>query len=117
MLLTLASLLTSFFITFYSIPRIIRIAQLKQLYDVPDERKLHKTNVPTLGGLAIFAGMIFSLTFWSTQKEIVELQYIISATIVLFFIGMKDDLFNLVHYKKLMGQLFASYILVHWAGI
>lgn len=117
MLLTLASLATSFIITFYSIPRIIRIAQLKHLYDEPDERKLHKTNVPTLGGLAIFAGMIFSLTFWSTQKEIVELQYIISAIIVLFFIGMKDDLFNLVHYKKLLGQLFASYILVHWAGI
>lgn len=117
MLLTLASLLTSFLITFYSIPRIIRIAQLKHLYDEPDERKLHKTGVPTLGGLAIFAGMIFSLTFWSTQKEIVELQYIISAIIVLFFIGMKDDLFNLVHYKKLMGQVFASYILVHWAGI
>lgn len=117
MLITLASLITSFLIAFYSIPRIIRIAQLKHLYDEPDERKLHKTSVPTLGGLAIFAGMIFSLTFWSTQKEIVELQYIISSIIVLFFIGMKDDLFNLVHYKKLGGQLFASYILVHWGGI
>lgn len=117
MLIALASFLTSLLITFYAIPRIIRIAEIKHLYDFPDERKLHKTNVPTLGGLAIFAGMIFSLTFWSTQKEIVELQYIIASIIVLFFIGMKDDLFNLVHYKKLLGQLFSAYILVHWADI
>jgi UDP-N-acetylmuramyl pentapeptide phosphotransferase/UDP-N-acetylglucosamine-1-phosphate transferase len=36
---------------------------------------------------------------------------------ILFFLGMKDDLFNLVAYKKLAGQLFAAFILVHWANI
>lgn len=117
MVLILASLLTSFVITFMAIPSIIRLAQIKHLFDEPNERKTHKTNVPTLGGLAIFAGMIFSLTFWSSQKEIVELQYILSSIIILFFIGMKDDLFNLVAYKKLLGQLAAAFILVHWAGI
>lgn len=117
MVLALASCFTSFIIAFFAIPRIIRIAEIKHLFDVPDERKCHKTNVPTLGGLAIFAGMIFSLTFWSRQKEIIELQYIISSIIILFFIGMKDDLFNLVHYKKLVGQLMAAFILVHWGGI
>jgi UDP-GlcNAc:undecaprenyl-phosphate GlcNAc-1-phosphate transferase len=117
MLIALASFITSFLITFLAIPSIIKIAEIKHLFDEPDDRKCHKTKVPTLGGLAIFAGMIFSLTFWSTQKEIIELQYIISSIIVLFFIGMKDDLFNLVHYKKLVGQLLAAFILVHWAGI
>lgn len=117
MTIALASLFTSLVITFFAIPSIIRIAEIKHLFDVPDDRKTHNTNVPTLGGLAIFAGMIFSLTFWSTQKEIVELQYIISSIIILFFVGMKDDLFNLVAYKKLLGQLFAAFILVHWADI
>lgn len=111
------ALTSSFIITFMAIPSIIKVAELKHLFDEPDERKLHKSKVPTLGGLAIFAGMIFSLTFWATQKEIVELQYIISSIIVLFFIGIKDDLINLVHYKKLAGQLLAAYILVHWGGI
>ncbi len=117
MLTIIASLLTSFFITFFAIPSIIKIAEIKHLFDVPDERKSHTTSVPTLGGLAIFAGMIFSITFWSAQKDIVELQYIISAIIILFFIGMKDDLFNLVAYKKLAGQLIAAFILVHWGQI
>jgi UDP-GlcNAc:undecaprenyl-phosphate/decaprenyl-phosphate GlcNAc-1-phosphate transferase len=117
MLVTIASFITSFGITFFAIPSIIKIAEIKHLFDVPDARKTHVKNVPTLGGLAIFAGMIFSLTFWSTQKDIVELQYILSSIIILFFIGMKDDLFNLVAYKKLLGQLAAAFILVHWAGI
>jgi len=117
MILSLAALLTSFIITFLAIPSIIKLAEIKHLFDEPGERKEHKTRVPTLGGVAIFAGMIFSLTFWSTQKEIVELQYIISSIIILFFIGLKDDLFNLVAYKKLVGQLAAAFILVHWAGI
>lgn len=117
MILTIAAFVTSLTITFFAIPSIIRIAEIKHLFDVPDERKAHITNVPTLGGLAIFAGMIFSLTFWSTQEDIVELQYIISSIIILFFIGMKDDLFNLIAHKKLIGQLAASFILVHWAGI
>ena len=114
---TLCTLFTSFLVTFFAIPSIIRIAEIKHLFDEPCDRKSHATKVPTLGGLAVFAGLIFSLTFWSTQKEIVELQYIICATIVLFFTGMKDDLFNLVAYKKLLGQLLASVILVYFGQI
>lgn len=109
--------LTSFFISFIAIPSIIRIAEIKHLFDEPDHRKTHSSKTPTLGGIAIFAGLIFSLTFWSTQTEVVELQYIICSTILLFFMGIKDDLFNLVAYKKLIGQLLASFILVHYAGI
>lgn len=116
-MLVASALITALIITFVAIPSVIRVAQIKHLFDVPDDRKTHKTNVPTLGGIAIFAGLIFSLTFWSSQKEIVELQYIISAIMILFFMGMKDDLFNLVAYKKLIGQMAASFILVHWANI
>ena len=109
--------ITSLMVTFLAIPSIIRVAEIKHLFDEPEDRKSHSKRIPTLGGMAIFAGFIFSLTFWSDQNAIIELQYIISAVILLFFMGMKDDLFNLVAHKKLMGQLLASFILVHWAGI
>lgn len=109
--------ITSLAISFIAIPSIIRIAEIKHLFDEPDDRKLHNSKTPTLGGIAIFAGLIFSLTFWSTQEDLLELQYILSSVILLFFMGIKDDLFNLVAYKKLIGQLVASFILVHYAGI
>lgn len=115
--LVFASFFTSLCIALMAIPSIIRIAEVKHLFDEPGERKSHLARVPTLGGAAIFAGLFFSLTFWSTQKEIVELQYILCSLVLLFFMGIKDDLFNLVVHKKLIGQLLASFILVHWAGI
>ncbi len=109
--------LTSFITTFLAIPSLIRVAEVKHLFDEPDERKQHKPRTPTLGGMAIFAGLILSLTFWSTQTQILELQYIIAAILILFFLGLKDDIINLVAHKKLLGQLFAAIIIVHFAGI
>lgn len=117
MITVFGAFLTSFLITFFAIPPIVRIAEIKHLFDVPDARKIHASSIPTLGGVAIFAALMFSLTFWSSQKEIIELQYILSALVVVFFTGLKDDLFNLVAHKKLAAQLFAAVILVYWAGI
>lgn len=117
MITILGAFVTSLLITFFSVPPIVRIAEIKHLFDEPDLRKIHVSSTPTLGGVAIFASLIFSLTFWSTQKEIVELQYILSALIVIFFTGLKDDLFNLVAHKKLTAQLVAAAILVYFAGI
>lgn len=117
MTLIFMAFITSLAISIVAIPSIIKIAEIKHLFDEPDGRKLHISRTPTLGGIAIFAALIFSLTFWSTQNDIVELQYIICSVILLFFIGIKDDLFNLVAIKKLLGQLLASFILVHYAGI
>jgi UDP-GlcNAc:undecaprenyl-phosphate GlcNAc-1-phosphate transferase len=108
---------TAFIISLFAIPSIIKIAEIKNLYDEPDGRKNHLLRTPTLGGVAIFAALIFSSTFWADQKSIIELQYIISVIILLFFVGIKDDLFDLVAFKKLLGQLLASFILVHFAGI
>ena len=111
------ALITSFIISFISIPSIIKVAELKNLYDEPCSRKKHKKAIPTLGGIAIFAGFIFSVCFWSNQTQILELQYIISALIIMFFMGIKDDIINLVAYKKLIGQFIAATILVFFAGI
>lgn len=114
--LTLTAI-TSFLICFLAIPSIIKVAELKHLFDNPDERKKHGSQVPTLGGIAIFAGFIFSTTFWSNQTQIIELQYIIAALIVMFFMGIKDDIINLVAHKKLLGQLVAASIIVYFADI
>ena len=86
--------MTSFGVTFFSIPAIIKVCSIKKLFDSPNQRKNHKRPTPTLGGLGIFAGFVFSITFWSKSLQITQLQYIICATLVIFFMGMKDDLIN-----------------------
>lgn len=109
--------ITAFIITFMAIPSIIRVSVIKNLFDEPTQRKAHKTSIPTLGGLGIFAGVAFAFTFWSAGMDSSITQYIIAAIIVMFFIGIKDDIVELTAHKKLYGQLFASVIIVFFADI
>ena len=109
--------ITAFIITFMAIPSIIRVSVIKNLFDVPTERKAHSSSIPTLGGLAIFAGVVFSYTFWTNGLESAYTQYVIAAIIVMFFIGIKDDIVELTAHKKLYGQLFAALIIVFFADI
>ncbi len=109
--------ITAFIITFLAIPSIIRVSVIKNLFDEPNERKSHVASIPTLGGLAIFAGVVFSYTFWSAGLENTSTQYIISAIVVLFFIGIKDDIVELTAHKKLYGQIMAAIIIVMFADI
>src|SRR5688572_33093381 len=56
----LLSIAISFTITFLAIPVIITVAERKKLFDIPDERKIHQTPIPSLGGLGIYAGFILA---------------------------------------------------------
>ena len=53
--------LCSFGITYLAIPKIIYFSNKLRLHDNPGERASHEGRVPVFGGVAIFAGIIFSL--------------------------------------------------------
>ena len=53
------SFITAFTLTYFAIPSIIHVAKVKGLCDEPGERRAHTETTPSLGGIAIFAGMIF----------------------------------------------------------
>lgn len=111
------SFLTAFGITFLSIPTIIKVAEVKNLFDEPSIRKSHSKRIPTLGGIGIFGGVIFAITFWTNFTQCPHLQYIIAAMTVISFVGVKDDITGLSAFKKLIGQIVAATILVVWGDI
>lgn len=113
----LLSALLSFIITFFSIPVIIQVAKSKKLFDEPNERKVHKVIVPTLGGLGIFAGFIFSVLLFISTSNMPELQYIMAAALVIFFLGLKDDILVLSVTKKFVGQIIAASILIRMGDL
>lgn len=113
----LLSAALSFLITFFSIPVIIQVAKAKKLFDEPDERKVHKTVIPTLGGLGIFAGFIIAVLMGVATGSNPEFQYFVAACIVIFFLGIKDDIMILSASKKFIGQLIAAGILIRFGGI
>ncbi len=109
--------ITAFTLTFMAIPSIISIARKKNLVDLPDPRRSHKTSTPSLGGIGIFAGTIFSIILWTPFDVFNDLQYILGAFIIIFLIGAKDDIDPMSPYKKFLGQIFAALIVVFKANI
>ncbi len=109
--------ITSFLVTYIAIPSIVTIARVKKLVDEPEERRAHSKSIPTLGGIAIFSGVIFSIILWTPFGMFGNLQYILCAMVILFLIGAKDDIIPLDPFKKMVGQIFAACILVFKANI
>ncbi len=107
----------AFLITFFSIPVIIEVAREKKFFDHPDERKIHKVVIPTLGGLGIFAGFIVSVLLGVPPGSAAILQYFVAALMVIFFLGIKDDILILSATKKFIGQLVAAGIIIKFAGV
>ncbi len=106
------SFLTAFVLTYFAIPSIINIARKKNLCDEPGERRSHTVSTPSLGGIAIFAGVIFSIILWTPFELFGNLQYILCSFIIIFLIGAKDDILPISPNKKLIGQVLAASILV-----
>src|SRR5438874_4006152 len=103
----------SFMITFLAIPAIMNVATQKKLYDLPDARKLHTKPIASLGGVGIFIGFFLATLLTISNKQNNELQFFFASAIVIFFLGLKDDILVLSPTKKFLGQLAATAILVH----
>ncbi|MBK7311102.1 MAG: undecaprenyl/decaprenyl-phosphate alpha-N-acetylglucosaminyl 1-phosphate transferase [Sphingobacteriaceae bacterium] len=115
--------LTSFGVALYATPALIRVAILKRLTDVPvEDRKIHKRSIPTVGGIIIYAATMFSFALWykiedgmeyaDIYKSIEEFKLIIATSLVLFFVGVKDDIIGTAAVKKLFAHILVALILV-----
>lgn len=109
---SLLGFLLGFILVSFTIPPLIRVSIAKHLYDTPNERKASKVVVPTLGGVAIFIGFILSTIIATDGYNFRELKYIIAAVIIMFFIGLKDDLMDISAIKKLLVQLGTAVLLI-----
>ncbi|MFT4153386.1 MraY family glycosyltransferase [Parafilimonas sp.] len=97
---------------------VIRFANDKNLYDIPDERKKHNHGVSSLGGIAIFSGLTMSLLLVSDfNKDHLDFQYFIAAFFIIFTIGVIDDIFVLKAWKKFLGQFIVAAMLALKAGV
>lgn len=104
--------LISFFVAFTAIPVVIKISEAKKLFDIPCDRKIHSTPISSLGGIGIFGALIFSICVIIPFANAPWIQYFIAASVIIFFLGLKDDILLLSPMKKFTGQLFATFLLV-----
>ena len=111
-LFVVLSFLISFLIVFFAIPSIIKIAKEKNLNDEPGDRKSHNDSTPTLGGIALFGGFFIASTLCVQISQLPYLQYVLTASCIIFFVGAKDDIFPIVPYKKIVSEILACLIVI-----
>ena len=112
------AIMISFFIVLLSTPSFIKVAQLKHLFDDPNEsRKLHTKSIPSMGGVMIFAGTLFSFMICYPTDDIGYVKFLIPSILVMFFIGIKDDIIGTAAVKKLLGHLLVAFIMTLMADI
>ena len=116
-LLILLGFLMAFGITWFVIPSVVGISRLKDLCASPNNRTSHASSTPTLGGIAVFVALVLSTVIFAGTYFKFELKYIFSGLMIVFFVGIKDDILIIDPVKKLAGQIFAVVLIAVFAGI
>ncbi|MFM2134854.1 MAG: hypothetical protein RL021_254 [Bacteroidota bacterium] len=98
-------------------PSAIRISHHKGILDLPDPRKLHASPVPLLGGLVIFVSFLITFTFLTARYFEPSGLFIITGIVLLFFMGLRDDIQPLDPGVKFSIQLTAAALAVLPGGI
>lgn len=104
------------------IPRILLISYRKKLFDSQEERKIHKSAIPRLGGVSFFPTILFSccgvLAFYNLFGYYVttlydshllsEMLLLVCGLVLLYLTGIADDLIGVRYGGKLLVQLICA---------
>lgn len=112
MLEALFSFTLAFFLSYLAIPIVIRLSQKYGVVDISNERKSHSGAIPSIGGVGIFLSVFLVALVWIPELYFIELRYILSALIIIFLVGAKDDIDPISPMTKLYGQILGVSLLI-----
>ena len=106
---------------FTVIPLILNFCKKKGLYDIPDSRKIHKNAIPRLGGISFMPSMVLAslITIVVFNQTFLKHQITVSpwsvgfffSLLIIYCVGIVDDLLGLGAKTKFTAQTLASCIL------
>ena len=96
-------------------PLIMKIAKHVNALDIPNERKVHKTPMPRLGGLGIFFGFLLGYMLFCSQTP--QMISILIGSFILIIVGMVDDINPIKPMVKFAGQIVAAIIVVYYGNV
>lgn len=107
------------------IPQVLLISFRRKLFDISDERKIHQGAVPRLGGIA-FKPVIFvvmalimgcnyvlgeKIILQSASANISQLAFLYSSLMILYLVGIADDLVGVKYRAKFFVQIVCGILL------
>ena len=116
-LLVIFAVIGTYLFSIRLFPVLIYLSHKKNLMDEPVERSSHTQKTPTLGGVGIFISfslvlILFGIFADFIREDLIKLLTVIGASILLLFLGLKDDLLVISPRKKFVGQLMASLLVI-----
>ena len=97
-------------------PRLVKIALLKNIVDNPDARKLQRTPVPVLGGVAVFFGVVIAIGCMSSVVDCSGLPVVIMAMMAMLYTGTMDDILNLSPSLRFVIEIVVVLLLIFVGG-
>ena len=107
------------------IPRILLISFRKKLFDVPNDRKIHKRAIPRLGGVSFFPTILLSccsvltirtltgygISFLPATYILPEFLVLTCGLVLLYLTGIADDLVGVRYRQKFVIQILCASLL------
>lgn len=108
------------------IPQILLISFRKKLFDDIDDRKVHNGIVPRLGGIAFLPSILFSCALvigfslrygeavfsYNFAENFLPFFFMIGAVLLMFLVGISDDLLGVRYVTKFIVQIISAIIIV-----
>lgn len=111
----LLALVAAMAISMVLIPLMSRLAPRLGLVDIPSGRKVHAAPIPRVGGVGIVIGSLVPLMLLLAPNNLSQ-AYVYGAS-VLFIFGLWDDVFEIGHYPKFIGQVIAALIVILYGDL
>jgi UDP-GlcNAc:undecaprenyl-phosphate GlcNAc-1-phosphate transferase len=116
----IAALLFSLTVT----PWVKKLALRFNLVDKPSDRKIHRTALPRIGGVVIFLSffipflLLYPARFHSVAARLIftdaRLAGFVTGAVIIFVLGLVDDIRRLSWPFKFAGQTFAALVAYFW---
>lgn len=109
------SFVVTMLITALLIPIVIKLGKRLGIVAHKNKRTVHKIEVPRIGGYAIYiSSLIGAVIFLKTDPQI---NSILIAGFLVFFVGLYDDVHDLSPKTKLIVELVAALIVISYGNI
>lgn len=121
MFIYVSTFLLALLVTVFATPVVSALAAKVGAIDNPNERKVHKSAVPRLGGVAIYSGFILAILvgvlmagIFNRRLEGLHLLGIILGSTMVLGVGIWDDIKGLRPLTKFIWQLMAALVIVYF---
>src|SRR6187431_1388994 len=108
---------TSFTISLLFFPVLIKLLTQWKLFESSGRHKIHQGFTPSMGGIPILMGVIFSLLIALPFADWVKFKFFFIALTLMFITGLRDDILTLKPKDKLLSQILPVVILVIFGDV